>query len=146
MAQILLLVEAVGILKDLEESFDFDIVDEFLSHFEIMCLSLEPAIGSLEDESKKNQAIEELFRVAHNLKSASGYLNLVHLNKFAAFIEDILDNLRNKDIKLSARTIDWFYGVSDQLNDWYQDLATDKEEFRKINIEIFNVPQEIEKK
>jgi len=135
---------AMGLLKELEEKFDFDIVDEFTDHFEIMCSALEPIITRLQHEDDIPGCIEEIFRVAHNLKSAAGFLELTVLQKFAAFIEDNLEHIRKRKTKFSERSIDWFYLISDQLNDWYEDLINDADEFRKIRIEIFDIPQEID--
>ena len=134
----------MGLLGELEGKFDFDIVDEFIDHFEIMCSALEPIIHRLDEGEDIPGCIEEIFRIAHNLKSASGFLELTVLHKFAEFIEDNLEKIRHRETKFAPATIDWFYLISDQLNDWYEDLTQDAEEFRKIRIEIFDIPQEIE--
>lgn len=135
----------MGILKELESKFDYDIVDEFTDHYEVMCAALEPIIKDLDEGSNIPESIEEIFRIAHNLKSASAFLELTVLHKFAVFVEDNLEHVRRRQAKFTPETIDWFYLVSDQLNDWYEDLIQDAEEFRKIRIEIFDIPQEIEK-
>lgn len=134
----------MGLLKELEGTFDFDIIDEFTDHFEVMCNAMEPIIARLDHGDNIPESIEEIFRIAHNLKSAAGFLQLPVLQKFAAFIEDNLEHVRHRETKFSQKSIDWFYLVSDQLNDWYEDLTQDAEEFRKIRIEIFDIPQEIE--
>ena len=134
----------MGLLKELEGKFDFDIVDEFIDHFEIMCSALEPIIQRLDHGDDIPESVEELFRIAHNLKSAAGFLELTVLHKFAVFLEDNLEKIRKRRKKFEPGTIDWFYLISDQLNDWYEDLTQDAEEFRKIRIEIFDIPQEIE--
>jgi two-component system chemotaxis sensor kinase CheA len=134
----------MGMLKELEAKFDYDIVDEFMDHFEIMCNAMEPVINRVREEENIPECIEEIFRVAHNLKSAAGFLELQVLHKFATFIEDNLEHIRKRDTAFGEETIDWFYLISDQLNDWYEDLKNDAEEFRKIRIEIFDIPQEID--
>lgn len=134
----------MGVLKELEGGFDYDIVDEFIDHFEIMCTAMEPIIRRLDSGEDIPGNIEEIFRIAHNIKSAAGFLQLLHLQRFAAFIEDNLEHVRHRETKFAPETIDWFYLISDQLNDWYDDLTHDAEEFRKIRVEIFDIPQEIE--
>lgn len=134
----------MGLLKELEGGFDYDIVDEFIDHFEIMCSAMEPIIRDLDEGGNIPESIEEIFRIAHNLKSAAGFLQLTVLHKFASFIEDNLEHVRRREARFAPATIDWFYLISDQLNDWYEDLTSDAEEFRKIRIEIFDIPQEIE--
>ena len=102
------------------------------------------AAGSRDPAEDIPEHIEEIFRIAHNLKSATGFLELTVLHKFAVFLEDNLEKIRKRKKKFAPGTIDWFYLISDQLNDWYEDLTQNAEEFRKIRIEIFDIPQEIE--
>jgi two-component system chemotaxis sensor kinase CheA len=134
----------MGILKKLEQEFDFEIVDEFLDHYEIMSDALEPSIQKLSKEETYEDGVEELFRIAHNLKSASGYLNLKVLNKFASFFEDYLEKLRKTEIKVTDDMIDWLFLISDQLSGWHEDLIKDKNEFRKLNMKVFNIPAGLE--
>jgi len=135
----------MGIFKKLESEFDFDIVDEFLDHYEIMSEALEPSIERLRHKETYELGVEELFRIAHNLKSASGFLKLSKLNKLAFFLENYLEKLRNKKVEITDEILDWLYLISDQISGWYEDLSNDRENFRKIDIRIFNVPEEIEK-
>ncbi len=134
----------MGLLRELEGAFDYDIVDEFTDHYEIMCSSMEPIIDRLNHAHEIPEAVEELFRIAHNLKSASGFLKLETLHRFAAFIEDNLEHIRKRTTPFTQESIDWFYLISDQLCDWYDDLMGDQDDFRKIRTEIFDIPQEIE--
>ena len=134
----------MGLLYGIESTFDYDIVDEFTDHFEIMCSSLEPIINRLNQGEDIPEAVEEMFRIAHNLKSASGFLKLETLHRFATFIEDNLEHIRHRQQPFSQESIDWFYLISDQLCDWYDDLVSDADEFRKIRTKIFDIPQEIE--
>jgi len=87
----------MGIKSDLEESFDFDIVDEFLDHFSLMVDSMEIMVLDLSKDEMYKRAVNELFRVFHNVKSASGYLKLTSINKLAAFVEDVLETLRKQE-------------------------------------------------
>jgi two-component system chemotaxis sensor kinase CheA len=140
----MLKLRIMGILKKLEQEFDFEIVDEFLDHYEIMSDALEPSIQKLSKEETYEDGVEELFRIAHNLKSASGYLNLKVLNKFASFFEDYLEKLRKTEIKVTDDMIDWLFLISDQLSGWHEDLIKDKNEFRKLNMKVFNIPAGLE--
>jgi chemotaxis protein histidine kinase CheA len=91
----------MGIRSDLDSNFDFEIVDEFLDHYSMMVESMEVMITDLEKPSKYARSVDELFRVFHNIKSASGYLKIVPMSKLAAFVEDALEHLLQKPLALT---------------------------------------------
>ncbi|OHE15413.1 MAG: chemotaxis protein CheA, partial [Sulfurimonas sp. RIFOXYB2_FULL_37_5] len=84
----------MGVKSDLYANFDFEIVDEFLDHYSMMVESMDIMILDLSKPDMYNQSINELFRVFHNIKSASGYLNITKMAKLSAFVEDILEQIR----------------------------------------------------
>lgn len=86
----------MGIRSDLDANFDFEIVDEFLDHYAMMVESMEVMIVDLSKANMYERSINELFRVFHNIKSALAYLEIVPMNKLAAFVEDELETLRKK--------------------------------------------------
>ncbi|MDR0747059.1 MAG: Hpt domain-containing protein [Helicobacteraceae bacterium] len=129
----------MGILDQAHKDFDYEIVDEFIDHFEVMKDSMQPAILALENEVGYHNRIDELFRIFHNLKSASSYLRFERINRLSAFVENSLEELR----KLSPppeRYIDWMLLVSDQFNVWFLDLINNRERFTPIDITLFNDP------
>jgi two-component system chemotaxis sensor kinase CheA len=134
----------MGVYKRLEEEFDFDIVDEFMDHYEVICDIIEPTILNLENNDNSDSIIEELFRIAHNLKSATGFLKLKKIYQFAIFLENILENIRYKNIYFNEDSITWFLKVADQLKLWYMDLKGDKDSFNNVNFEIFDIPEQLD--
>lgn len=136
----------MGVKKDLEERFDFDIVDEFMDHYEFTCDMLEPIILSLEKQDMYERDINELFRVAHNLKSASGFLQLNILHRLAAFMENTLEKARGKEGPASSELVDWLLLISDQLRSWQKNLKNDDKEFAEFNSKILYTPIELEAK
>ncbi len=134
----------MGVRKYLEERFDYDIVDEFMDHYEFTCEMLEPIILSLEKSEMYERDINELFRVAHNLKSASGFLKLSLLNKLAAFMENTLEKARREEGPASEEFIDWLLIISDQLNSWLINLKNDDKDFVPFNKKIFYTPEHLE--
>jgi two-component system chemotaxis sensor kinase CheA len=136
----------MGVKHDLEEKFDFEIVDEFMDHYEFTCEMLEPIILSLEKQDMYERDINELFRVAHNLKSASGFLKLNLLNKLSSFLEDILEKARKEKGPASTEFVDWLLTISDQLNCWLVNLKNDDKEFVNFDKKIFYVPEHLENK
>jgi two-component system chemotaxis sensor kinase CheA len=129
----------MGIRSDLDANFDFEIVDEFLDHYSMMVESMEIMIIDLSKPNMYVRSINELFRVFHNIKSASGYLQIAHMNKLAAFVEDELEALRKKEPPINQETIDWLLEVSDMFAAWQDDLKLDNE-LSKIKFSLFNTP------
>ena len=117
----------MGIRSHLDANFDFEIVDEFFDHYSMMVESMEVLILDLSKPEMCHRSIGELFRVFHNIKSASGYLKIVPMSKLAAFVEDELEQLRIIDDTVSEDTINWLLSISDMFAQWNDDLKMDNE-------------------
>jgi len=130
----------MGIKSDLEGNFDFEIVDEFLDHYSMMVESMEIMIIDLSKPSIYKRSVDELFRVFHNIKSASGYLQILPMAKLAGFVEDILEKLRKKEPPVNEAIVTWLLEVSDIFAKWQEDLKNDND-LSKINFSIFDTPE-----
>ncbi|MDD2790670.1 MAG: Hpt domain-containing protein [Sulfurimonas sp.] len=129
----------MGVRSDLDASFDFEIVDEFYDHYTMMIESMEVMIIDLSKPAMQKRSIDELFRVFHNIKSASGYLQIASMNKLASFVEDALDELRSSDNPITQETIDWLLNISDMFAAWQEDIKLDNE-LSKINFSLLKLP------
>ncbi|BBG65079.1 hypothetical protein NNO_0376 [Hydrogenimonas sp.] len=130
----------MGIRNRLERQFDYDIVDEFLDHFDVMTEVMEPTIISLEKEDVREEKINELFRIFHNIKSASSFLKLDRLHLLSELAEETMERLRENPDAVSEELIDWLLLVSDQFRSWYAEISGDGE-LEDINPKILLVPQ-----
>jgi len=117
----------MGVRSDLDANFDYEIVDEFLDHYSMMVDSMEVMIIDLSKPNMYKRSTDELFRVFHNIKSASGYLKIVPMNKLASFVEDTLEELRKRNTPISKETVDWLLEISDMFATWHDDLKLDNE-------------------
>ncbi|MCD6190832.1 MAG: Hpt domain-containing protein [Sulfurimonas sp.] len=117
----------MGVRSDLDANFDFEIVDEFLDHYSMMVDSMEVMIIDLSKPNMYKRSTDELFRVFHNIKSASGYLKIVPMNKLASFVEDALEELRKRNTPVSKETVDWLLEISDTFAAWHDNLKLDNE-------------------
>ena len=133
----------MGIRSDLDANFDFEIVDEFLDHYAMMVESMEVMIVDLSKPNMYERSINELFRVFHNIKSASAYLKIVPMNKLAAFVEDELEELRKKKPPISQETVDWLLNISDMFATWQDDFKMDNE-LSKIKYSLLKIPDDME--
>jgi len=129
----------MGIRSDLNSNFDFEIVDEFLDHYSMMVESMEVMIMDLEKPNKYKRSVDELFRVFHNIKSASGYLKIVPMSKLAAFVEDALEQLRTMDELPDEETVSWLLAISDMFAEWQDDLKLDNE-LSHIKYSLLKIP------
>jgi len=129
----------MGIRSDLEANYDYEIIDEFLDHYSMMVESMEIMIIDLSKPEMYKRSINELFRVFHNIKSASGYLQITVMNKLAAFVEDTLEDLRSNKESVNKETIDWLLQISDMFAVWQDDLKLDNE-LTKIKFSLLKTP------
>ncbi len=129
----------MGIRSDLDANFDFEIVDEFLDHYSMMIDSMEVMVIDLTKPNMYKRSINELFRVFHNIKSASGYLKIEPMAKLAAFVESELEELRAKEPPINDETVNWLLEVSDMFAKWQDDLKLDNE-LTKIKFSLLKIP------
>ena len=129
----------MGIKSDLDASFDFEIVDEFLDHYSMMVDSMEVMILDLSKPNMQKRSTDELFRVFHNIKSASGYLKIEPMTRLAALVEDALEQLRVKNSHINEETINWLLEISDMFAAWHQNFKLD-EKLSKVRFSLLKIP------
>jgi two-component system chemotaxis sensor kinase CheA len=117
----------MGIRSDLDTNFDYEIVDEFLDHYSMMVDSMEVMIIDLAKPNMYKRSIDELFRVFHNIKSASGFLKIEPMTRLATFVEEALEDLRKRTKPINEDTVNWLLSVSDMFAQWHDDLKMDND-------------------
>lgn len=128
----------MGILSQALIDFDDEIVEEFLAHFEVMKDAMQPAILDLEKPEQYTDRVNELFRIFHNLKSASAYLKFEVINRMSSMVENVLEMARAKEGPADEQFVDWLLKVSDQFGAWYLNLSNNDERFAPIDFTIFD--------
>ena len=113
----------MGVKDYLYSEFDSEIVDEYLMLWDIIEDNLDILIEELENNP---EVVNDLFRMFHNLKSASSFLKLKRISNYAHLIEDILDKIRGKD-KISNDVIDWLFDATAIIHKWYEEIDKNKE-------------------
>lgn len=129
----------MGIRSDLDANFDFEIVDEFLDHYSMMVDSMEVMILDLAKPNMQARSVDELFRVFHNIKSASGFLKIEPMARLATLVEDELEQLRKSDNPVNEETISWLLEISDMFAVWHNDLKMDGE-LSKVRFALLKIP------
>ena len=115
----------MGVKSELTSNFDYEIVDEFLDHYSIMMDSMDILIIDLSKDDMHERSLNELFRVFHNIKSASGFLKIEQMYRLAIFVEEILEELRKINQPVNDDVINWLLQISDMFNTWNEDLTND---------------------
>ena len=129
----------MGIKSDLDANFDFEIVDEFLDHYSMMVDSMEIMILNLSKSNMQRRSIDELFRVFHNIKSASGYLKIEPMSRLASLVEDELEQLRNSSNPINEETITWLLAISDMFAVWHDNFKLN-EPLSKVRFSLLKIP------
>lgn len=129
----------MGVRSDLDTNFDFEIVDEFLDHYSMMVDSMEVMILDLSKPSMYERSVNELFRVFHNIKSASGFLKITPMSKLAGFVENELEILRKMNKPVSDDTTNWLLSISDMFAQWQDDLKLDNK-LTHIKYSLLKIP------
>jgi len=129
----------MGVRRDLEANFDFEIVDEFLDHYAMMVDVMEMLIVDLGYSERYERSVDELFRIFHNVKSASGFLQLEPMSRLSTFVEDVLEQMRSISGPANEETVSWLLEVNDLYMSWQDDLKLDNE-LTKIKFSLLKSP------
>jgi two-component system chemotaxis sensor kinase CheA len=130
----------MGVYSALEGEFDYEVVEDFICHFSLMTESMENLIQGLAHAPYYRENINQLFRIFHNIKSATGYLKITAIHKLVSLVEEILEECRVEEGEGSQELISWLLLVSDQLTLYREDLEVDAECFSPFNPHIIKVP------
>lgn len=129
----------MGIKSKLESEFDYGIVDEFLDHYSLMIELMEPLVVTLANERNFYKNLDELFKILHNIASATEYLQIEPIRRLAIFVEDFLGNLKLTSRVLDNNGVNWLIQISDMFSKWGDDLQQDNE-LSKIPFELLVLP------
>ena len=136
----------MGLLKELEANYELDIIEDYLTHFGFINGTLDKLIVNLSRSDKFDDSSSELYRIFHNLKTASQYLELDQIVKLTTIAEDITSRLKSSHAigaTASNELIDWLFLVVDQLQGYLDDIENDEIYLRILNPKIIAIPNEI---
>ena len=129
----------MGSRRDLESNYDFEIVDEFLDHYAMMVEIMEPLIIELGKPERYGHALEELFRIFHNIKSAAGFLKIEPMVRLSTFVENSLETMRFQEGPANEDVLNWLISVNDMYIQWQEDLKLDNP-MTKIKFSLLKLP------
>ncbi|MCK5153776.1 MAG: chemotaxis protein CheA [Spirochaetales bacterium] len=83
-----------------------ELLKDFYMEAELQIEILEQNILVLENNPENMDSVDEIFRAAHTLKGASATVQMNELTGFTHIVEDVLDEIREGNIKVLPNTVD----------------------------------------
>lgn len=109
--------------------------------------SLNQCLLQLEKNPQDSSMLNEIFRVAHTLKGMSGTMGFNRMSRLTHDMEDVLQALRNNEMKVSTELIDLLFKCLDALEGYNARIVETGSEGTEENTSIINALAEmIEKK
>lgn len=90
-------------------------MDAYTSEVEEHLQSLNDSLLSLEKDPTDKEAINQIFRSAHTLKSSSAAMGFQKISDLAHSMEDVLGRIKNKEIRASGKIVDVLFRSFDAL-------------------------------
>jgi two-component system chemotaxis sensor kinase CheA len=82
-----------------------ELVQVFLDESEDEIRELEAGLIKLEEDQDDESTINRVFRAAHTIKGSAGLVGFEEVSNFTHNIENILDRIRNKDLRITKKLI-----------------------------------------
>lgn len=83
-----------------------ELLKDFFSEAEQQVEVLESNILVIEQNPEDYDAVDEIFRAAHTLKGGSATVEMTELSSFTHAMEDLLDQIRSKAVKVTGDVVD----------------------------------------
>jgi len=94
-----------------------EILEEFLIEADEILSNLDQDLIELEANPEDKELLNKIFRGMHTLKGGAGFLGLTSVVEIAHRIEDIFNQLRNDEIKLTPEMMDVIFEGVDKLKE-----------------------------
>ena len=109
-------------------------IDETREHLQ----ELNEALLALEKDIENDSGLNEIFRAAHTIKGMSGTMGFNKMSKLTHGMEDVLDSMRNNDIKVSTPLIDLLFKCFDALEEYLDNIVSTGNEGSRDDKELID--------
>ncbi len=124
---------------------DNNMMDEykklFLEEADEYIIALNDSLIALEKDKNNKDLIDNIFRVAHTLKSSAAAVGYDDLSKLSHKAEDLMQGIRSHDMDITETIVDALFEVFDIIKEYVQCIKDDK----KIDININKTIKKLEK-
>lgn len=100
--------------------------------------SLNQCLLQMEKNPADNSMLNEIFRVAHTIKGMAGTMGFNKMTRLTHDMEDVLQSLRNNEIKTTPKLIDLLFKCLDALEGYTTEIIETSTEGTEDNFEIIN--------
>ena len=107
-------------------------IDETKEHLQ----TLNDELLILENEPDNENTINEIFRAAHSLKGMAGTMGYSRMQKLTHDIENVLQEIRNGDMKVTSKLVDILFEGLDALESYLANIQTSGDEGEEEYTEI----------
>lgn len=118
-------------------------LEVFIEETKEHLLSLNQCLLKMEMNPKDASMLDEIFRVAHTLKGMSGTMGFNRMSRLTHDMEDVLQALRNGEIKVSTKLIDSMFKCLDALESYTAMVLETGSEGVEDNLHIINALSDI---
>ena len=98
--------------------------------------SLNQCLLQMEKDPEDALMLNEIFRVSHTLKGMSGTMGFTRMARLTHDMEDVLQSLRNNEIKASPKLIDLLFKCLDALDEYTTAIVETGSEGTNDNLPI----------
>lgn len=126
------------------DELDIDILGMFKDQLYHDLKLMKTQIRDLETLENYSESVNALFRVFHNYKATTRYLDFLHFHELASHVEGVLEILRTQNIPVNESIIVWLMHVYEQLELWSEELeenATSLSPLESTLIEDLDIQQ-----
>ncbi len=113
-----------------------EIIDEFVVESEESLESLDQMFVALEKDPGNKDLLNEIFRCAHTIKGASGFLGFQRLVEVAHLTEDVLNKLRKGELDLRPEIMDAVLKAMDIIKEMLCNIKSTREEGISPSVEF----------
>ncbi|WP_436347615.1 Hpt domain-containing protein [Natronorubrum sp. FCH18a] len=104
-----------------------DYLTDFVQESEERITELNNALLTLERDPTDDDAMENIFRVAHTLKGNCGAMGLESASDLAHAIEDLLDAVRQDELEVTPELMDVIFDAVDELETMIDEVSANGE-------------------
>ncbi|HEX9059819.1 MAG TPA: chemotaxis protein CheA, partial [Clostridia bacterium] len=97
---------------------------------------LNEALLLLEKSPENSKVINEIFRAAHTLKGMSGTMGFSKMASLTHSMEDVLDSLRNNELKVNSSIVDVLFKCLDALENYVNTIVAAGNEGKNECVEL----------
>jgi len=113
-----------------------EIIDEFVVESEESLESLDQMFVALEKDPGNKDLLNEIFRCAHTIKGAAGFLGFQRLVEIAHVSEDVLNKLRKGELIATPDVMDAVLKAMDIIKEMLANIKTTRQEGIDPSIEF----------